>query len=82
MRSCEAGAGYRALNYAQSIMTKILCVDDDTEGIASRKEVLESEGIRRGYLRFDFSRLSDFLSPSLAVDFGAPGFASLGVFAF
>jgi DNA-binding NtrC family response regulator len=26
------------------IMTKILCVDDDAEGMASRKEVLESEG--------------------------------------
>jgi DNA-binding NtrC family response regulator len=38
------GAGYRALNYAHSIMTKILCVDDDAEGMASRKEVLESEG--------------------------------------
>ncbi|MDQ1406054.1 MAG: hypothetical protein QOG55_1683 [Acidobacteriaceae bacterium] len=25
-------------------MTKILCVDDDAEGMASRKEVLESEG--------------------------------------
>jgi hypothetical protein len=44
IRSCEAGAGYRALNYAHSIMTKILCVDDDTEGMASRKEVLKSEG--------------------------------------
>lgn len=25
-------------------MTKILCVDDDVDGMASRKEVLESEG--------------------------------------
>lgn len=25
-------------------MTKILCVDDDADGMASRKEVLESEG--------------------------------------
>jgi DNA-binding NtrC family response regulator len=37
-------AGYRALEYAHSIMTRILCVDDDVEGMASRKEVLESEG--------------------------------------
>jgi hypothetical protein len=37
-------AGYRALNYAHPIMTKLLCVDDDAEGMVSRKEVLESEG--------------------------------------
>jgi CheY-like chemotaxis protein len=38
------GAGYRELNYAAQFMTKILGVDDDAEGTASRKEVLESEG--------------------------------------
>ena len=27
-------------------MSKILCVDDDAEGMASRKEVLESAGHR------------------------------------
>jgi len=27
-------------------MTKILCVDDDAEGMASREEILESEGRR------------------------------------
>jgi DNA-binding NtrC family response regulator len=38
------GAAYRALDYAHPTMTKILCVDDDAEGMASRKEVLESAG--------------------------------------
>jgi CheY-like chemotaxis protein len=33
-----------ALDYLHPIMSKILCVDDDVEGMASRKEVLESEG--------------------------------------
>jgi len=38
MRSRESGAGNH------SIMTKILWVDDDAAGMASRKEVLKSEG--------------------------------------
>jgi len=46
--SREEDAGYRALNYAHSIMTKILCVDGDAEGMASRKEVLEGKGARNG----------------------------------
>jgi len=38
------GAGYRELKDAHPIMTKILCVDDDAEGMASREGILESEG--------------------------------------
>jgi DNA-binding NtrC family response regulator len=40
----EARPSFRAVDYTDLIMSKILCVDDDRDGMASRKEVLESAG--------------------------------------
>jgi hypothetical protein len=44
----RARSSFRALDHTDLIISKILCVDDGRDGMATRKEVLESDGHQVG----------------------------------